>query len=267
MNMRPVLAPWFAPMLASGLALFLAAACRSAGEEFVSTPADASAAKNQENPGPQANLDAPPPVEPVSTLSAGAPASRRSVETPVADGLVHAELGQPAPDFRLKDLDGREHRLSSYRGKIVVLEWFNPACPFVQYAYDKGPMRDMRERYATTGIVWLGINSGAPGMQGADVLENKEFLAKYAIKTPLLIDSSGVVGRSYGAKTTPHMFVINERGVLVYRGGLDNAQLGKVEGSAAKVNYVDAALTDLKSGHGVTTSDTKSYGCSVKYGK
>ncbi len=253
------------------LALLLASACRSDGEQFVSGSDETSgvtpAAASQEKSTARASVETPASASPGSPAQALSPLSPASPGAPVADGLSHAELGQPAPDFKLVDLEGREHKLSSYRGKIVVLEWFNPACPFVQYAYDKGPMREMRDQYATEGIVWLGINSGAPGTPGADPLENKEFLARHAIKTPVLVDSAGLVARSYGAKTTPHMFVINERGVLVYRGGLDNAQLGKVEGSAARVNYVGAALTDLKSGHAVMTSDTKSYGCSVKYGK
>lgn len=176
-----------------------------------------------------------------------------------------AELGQPAPAFTLTDLDGETVSLSDYAGKTVVLEWFNPDCPFVKYAHGrKGPLRGMAGKHAEQGVVWLAINSGAPGKQGHGVERNKKARTEYGITHPILIDEDGAVGRQYGARTTPHLYVIDAAGTLVYRGALDNAPLGNPKGQP--VNYLDEALTDCASGAAVRTSDTKAYGCSVKYG-
>ncbi len=179
------------------------------------------------------------------------------------------EIGKVAPDFTLKDLDGKEVKLSAYKGKQIVLEWFNPECPYVVYAYgDNGPTRDMRTRYAEQGIVWLTINSGAPGNQGTDPKVNKAFLEKYKLQGSVLVDSDGKVGRAYAAKTTPHMYLIDAKGVLVYTGALDNAPLGNIEGGGdIKINHVDAALLDLADKRPVKIATTRPYGCSVKYGK
>jgi peroxiredoxin len=182
------------------------------------------------------------------------------VAEPVADAPDKAELGKTAPDFTLKDLDGNEHKLSSYRGKLVVLEWFDPTCPYCEYAYGSGPLKDMPERCREQGIVWLTINSAGPANAGAAPEKNKKFAEQHKMKAPLLLDPTGRVGQAYGAKTTPHMFVINERGALVYRGALDNAPGGKPEASEAKVNYVDLAIGNLKAGFAVLKPDTKPYG-------
>ena len=176
-----------------------------------------------------------------------------------------AVVGQPAPDFSLTDLGGSLVSLSDYKGKTVVLEWFNPDCPFVKYAHGpKGPLRGLADKHAEAGIAWLAINSGFPGKQGTGLERNKKAKTEYAMSHPVLLDGSGAVGKAYGAKTTPHMFVVNEAGVLVYAGALDNAPLGNAKG--ALTNHVDAALGDLSSGAEVSTSSTKPYGCSVKYG-
>lgn len=176
-----------------------------------------------------------------------------------------AELGEMAPDFTLMDLDGNEVSLSDYKGKTVVLEWFNPQCPFVVYAYEDGPLGDMAARYIDQGVVWLVINSGAPGMQGAGIDINQNARDSWNMKADILLDETGEVGRMYKAKTTPHMFIIDEDGMLVYQGALDNAPRGSVQGSY--MNYVDAALSQIADGRPVTENDTKSYGCSVKYAK
>ncbi|MCY2959454.1 MAG: thioredoxin family protein [Planctomycetota bacterium] len=188
---------------------------------------------------------------------------REKSEKPVAE--VKAALGKPAPDFELKDLDGKAVKLSDYKGKTVVLEWFNPECPFVVRAHGEGSLKDQATRVTKDGVVWLSINSGASGKQGAGLEENRKAKAAWKMANPILIDPKGDVGRRYEAKTTPHMYVIDAKGNLAYRGAIDNAPNGKPEDGAALVNYVDAALADLKAGKPVAKPETKSYGCSVKY--
>jgi hypothetical protein len=125
----------------------------------------------------------------------------------------------------------------------------------------------MKARHASTGIVGLSINSGAPDDPGAYIELNRQFVAAHHLDLPILLDPTGVVGRSYGARTTPQMFVINERGVLVYEGALDNAPRGRVQALATQTNYVENAIADLRSGHGVTQSVTRPYGCEIKYAR
>jgi len=184
-------------------------------------------------------------------------------EEPAND--TKATIGKAAPDFELKDLDGKVVKLSDYKGKIVVLEWFNPDCPFVVRGYgETGSLRGQSARVAKDGVVWLAVNSGAPGKQGVGVERNKKAMTDWKIANPILVDEKGEVGRRYEAKTTPHMYVIDAKGVLAYRGAIDNAPDGKPEGDKL-VNYVDAAIADLKAGKPVAKAETKSYGCSVKY--
>lgn len=175
-----------------------------------------------------------------------------------------AALGSPAPDFTLTDLSGQSHTLSTLRGKTVVLEWFNPGCPYVQQSHGAGGTLSSFPATATsTGVVWLAINSGAAGKEGAGVEANKAAVTGWGMSYPVLVDPTGEVGKKYGAATTPHMYVIDPAGNLVYRGAIDNKPLGK--GSGALVNYVENALGDVKAGRAVATADTKPYGCSVKY--
>ncbi len=173
--------------------------------------------------------------------------------------------GQKAPGFTLPDLTGNKVSLADFAGKTVVLEWFNPGCPFVKYAHAEGPLKDQAAKTTAGGVVWLAINSGAPGKQGAGVEVNQQAAKDWAMAHPVLLDEDGAVGRAYGAKTTPHMYVIDGGGNVVYAGGLDNAPLGKVEGKDAR-NFVSAALADLAAGRPVATPATQPYGCSVKYG-
>lgn len=174
-----------------------------------------------------------------------------------------AVVGQPAPDFTLTDLDGKTHRLSELKGKTVVLEWVNPECPFVARHYGSGNMPRLQKEATADGVVWLTINSGAPGQQGDyDAAKAKAWLKeKGAAPSAYLRDQDGKVGRMYQAKTTPHMFVINPAGVLVYDGAIDSSPrgTGKVE------NYVQAALAAVKSGQTPAKSKTEPYGCNVKY--
>jgi peroxiredoxin len=197
--------------------------------------------------------------------------SEKSSETSndsTQQALQTAALGAPAPDFELKDLDGTLVKLSSFRGKRVVLEWFNPGCPFVKASHTKGSLVDTAARHEKSGVVWLAINSGAPGKQGHGVETNREAKQSFKLPHPILLDESGRVGKAYGATRTPHLYVIDENGVLVYRGAIDNSPDG--EGESPKdgtlVNYVDAALADLAAGRRPATAETEAYGCSVKYG-
>ena len=181
--------------------------------------------------------------------------------TPPKEQTAAAELGKPAPDFDLKGIDGKSVKLSSFKGKIVVLEWFNPACPFCAYAYgEKGPLREYPDQLRGKGIVWLSIVSEKPENSGGKAESIKKFVEDKGIKAPMLLDPDGKVGKSYGAKTTPHMFVINEKGLLVYRGALDNAPFGQTDKNEAKTNYVEAALADLAAGHAPTKKESTPYG-------
>jgi peroxiredoxin len=178
-----------------------------------------------------------------------------------------AELGKPAPDFTLKDTDGKDVSLANFKGKTVVLEWFNPECPYVKAAHTKGSLVDEAKRQAKKGIVWLSINSGAAGKQGAGVEKSKAGAKGFNMENPVLVDESGTVGKAYGATNTPHVFVIDPKGVLQYRGAIDNSPDG--EGQSPQggklVNYVAAAIDDLAANRAVKTPDTKAYGCGVKY--
>jgi peroxiredoxin len=202
---------------------------------------------------------------PEATPAAAAPAAGAPEAAPAPAPAAQAETaGTPAPDFTLPDLDGNQVSLASFRGKTVVLEWFNPGCPFVRYSHGEGPLKDLAKKHAAGGIVWLAINSGSEGKQGAGADVNRKAREEWGMEHPILIDASGKTGKAYDAKTTPHMYVIDPKGQLVYRGALDNAPLGKVP-SEGLVNYVDKALAAVAAGKPVEVAETKSYGCSVKY--
>ncbi len=182
-------------------------------------------------------------------------------------------MGKPAPDFTLPDLDGRPVHLGDFHaagapGKIVVLEWFNPRCPFVNKAHTKGSLRSTPARHIAEGVVWLGVDSAAPGKEGYEPQVIRDAEQRFGVSYPILRDPTGVVGRTYGATNTPHMFVIDRNGVLVYSGAIDNSPDAEGESptGGTLVNYVDAALEDLAAGRPVRTPHTKAYGCSVKYG-
>lgn len=176
-----------------------------------------------------------------------------------------AKVGSQAPDFTLTDTDGKEVKLSSFAGKIVVLEWFNPECPFVVKHHSKNKtFADMAAKYTPQGVVFLAINSGAPGREGHGKDKNANLKKEWNISYPVLLDETGIVGRMYGAKRTPHMYVINKDGILAYTGAIDNDNSTTKAGA---VNYVANALDELIAGKPVTTKETEAYGCSVKYGK
>lgn len=187
----------------------------------------------------------------------------------LAVGLNAAPVvGQPAPDFTLTDLNGQSHTLSSFKGKTVVLEWVNPECPFVVKHYEKsGNMPATQKAALGQGVVWLSINSGHPGAQGDfDKAKVEAWMNKNgAASTAYFRDQDGKVGKLYDARTTPHMFVINPEGVLVYAGGIDDIRSANPDDIAKATNYVKAALADLAAGRAVQTSSSRPYGCSVKY--
>jgi peroxiredoxin len=180
---------------------------------------------------------------------------------------AHAEVGKTAPDWALKDLDGKEVRLSSFKGKTVVLEWFNPGCPFVKRSHTKASLKDAAKRHAQNGVVWLAINSAAPGKQGNGAEVNREAAKSFGMTYPILLDETGAVGKAYGATNTPHMFVINPAGTLVYKGAIDNSPDGEGESApdGKLVAYVDEALAAVAAGKTPATQETKAYGCSVKF--
>ena len=174
----------------------------------------------------------------------------------VAVPALAADLGKPAPDFTLKDLDGKVHKLSDYRGKTVVLEWFNPGCPYVVAAHTKGSLVDLAQKQSKEGVVWLAVNSGAPGKQGHGVEANKAAAKAWSMAYPILVDESGAVGKAYGATNTPHMFVVSKDGTLVYKGAIDNspdAERGSPQGGVL-VEYVSVAVEDLGAGKPVRTA-------------
>ncbi|HEX6241805.1 MAG TPA: redoxin family protein [Polyangiales bacterium] len=220
--------------------------------------------REQAKPVEQTAQTAVPEHAPVADKKAAAPAALPSP----------AELAKAAPDFTLSDTDGKSYALSELRGKTVVLEWFNPDCPFIKFAHGKGPLVDMAAKVQSANLVWLSINSSAPGKQGHGRERNAEARMEYKMSNPVLLDESGAVGRAYGAQKTPHVFVIDARGVLVYRGGVDNAPMGvpdaerpRPEGSKEGdlVPYLTNALADLAANRQIALADTPAYGCSVKY--
>ena len=171
-----------------------------------------------------------------------------------------------APDFELADYNGNLVQLNALKGKIVVLEWTNYDCPFVKAHYNETThtMRDLAAKYADRDVVWLTINS----THYATPETNKAWAEEHELDNQkVLIDQDGAVGKLYKAATTPHMFIVDKTGQLVYRGAIDNAPRGKTPEGEKYVNYVDQALAELTAGKAVTVKETKSYGCSVKYAK
>jgi peroxiredoxin len=187
--------------------------------------------------------------------------------TPAAVAARPAALGEAAPDFSLPDLDGKLVRLADFRGKTVVLEWFNPECPFVKASHTKGSLVDTAARLTKDGVVWLAINSSAPGKQGHGVEKNREGKTRFGLSHPILLDETGRVGRLYGAQRTPHLFIVDSAGKLVYRGAIDNSPDGEAESptGGTLVRYVEQAVALLTSSKPLQVAETEAYGCSVKY--
>ena len=182
--------------------------------------------------------------------------------------IAKVAIGEAAPDFSLTDSNGRMQTLSQYRGKVVVLEWSNPNCPFVRKHYNSGNMQRQQSEATAGGAVWLTINSnGAKWKHGyVDGAGAAAFSAKYQAKqTAYLLDPEGSVGHLYGAKNTPQMFVIDARGILRYMGAIDSIASTDEEDLANATQYVPQALAELKAGNAVSVPVSKPYGCGVEY--
>jgi peroxiredoxin len=180
---------------------------------------------------------------------------------------IAARIGAPAPDFSATDTHGASHHLADYRGKFVVLEWHNRECPYTHKHYASGNMQKLQKQWTGRGAVWFTVISSAPGTQGYVTAneENAYVEQVHASPTAVLLDPSGDVGRLYGAKTTPHIFIIDPSGVLIYNGAIDDRPTTDTSDISAAKNYVNAALEEAVAGKPVSESVTRPYGCSVKY--
>ena len=185
----------------------------------------------------------------------------------VAPAVYGARVGDQAPEFSGTDTHGQTHKLSDYQGKFVVLEWTNNGCPYTKKHYTSGNMQALQKQWTGKGVVWLTVLSSAPGQQGyMSAAQETAYLAEeHATPTAALLDPQGVIGHLYSAKTTPHMFVIDPTGKLVYEGAIDDHATTDASDIPASKNYVTAALTAATAGQPVATAYTRPYGCSVKY--
>lgn len=176
-------------------------------------------------------------------------------------------VGTTAPDFSVTDSKGKTQTVSQYKGKYVVLEWFNPKCPFVQKHYGSGNMQKLQEEFTGKGVVWLTVDSSAPGKEGHLTAEqaNAKMTEWKTKQTAFVLDADGKAGQAYGAKNTPHMFVINPDGKIVYEGAIDSKATPNASDIASSTNYVKVALEESMAGKTVSNANTKPYGCSVKY--
>lgn len=177
-------------------------------------------------------------------------------------------IGDPAPDFTATDSNGKTQTLSAYKGKYVVLEWSNRDCPYTRKHYASGNMQSLQKEWTAKGVIWITILSSAPGEQGyvnaSD--ENAQLAKVHAAPTAAILDPKGTIGHEYDAKTTPHMFVIDPEGKIIYHGAIDDHPTPDPADIKSSKNYVSEALTQAMAGGQVATSYTRPYGCSVKYG-
>ncbi|MCU0765480.1 MAG: redoxin domain-containing protein [Burkholderiaceae bacterium] len=175
--------------------------------------------------------------------------------------------GQPAPAFTLTDLDGRKVALADLKGKYVVLEWTNPSCPFVQKHYDSGNMQSLQKRFTAEGVQWIVVNStSASHSEYVKPAEQKAWLAKHGAAASIAaLDADGTVSRAYAAKVTPHMYVIDPNGVLVYAGAIDDKRSANPADVKSARNYVTQAFAELRAGKPVSSPSTQAYGCTIKY--
>ena len=196
--------------------------------------------------------------------------------SPLLVQAATAAVGQAAPDFSALDTAGKSHKLSDFKGKMVVLEWTNPGCPFVAKHYNgdtnsgtggMGNMQSLQKEFTGKGVVWLAINSTEAS--SADYLVPAKLASwmgdKQARPSATLMDESGKIGQLYGAKTTPHMFIINPQGMLVYAGGIDSVASARVDDIKTAPNYVRQGLNEALGGKAISMANTRPYGCSVKY--
>jgi hypothetical protein len=185
----------------------------------------------------------------------------------VAAPLALSAEVTPATDFTLTDIEGNTHSLSEFAGQVVVLEWLNHGCPFVVKFYSAGKMQSLQERWTGEGVIWLSINSTHPSHSNylTPAAELTKASAVGSRATAILHDSDGAVGRAYGARTTPHMFVVDAEGNIVYNGAIDSVRSPNAADIPGATNYVDAALTALMAGEPIEVATSRPYGCSVKF--
>ena len=181
--------------------------------------------------------------------------------------VAGVSINKPAPDFTGVDSNGKTHSLSQYQGKTVVLEWTNHDCPYVRKHYQSGNMQSLQKAATGDGVVWLSIISSAPGKQGhvSGAEANALTSQRNASPSAVILDEKGDIGRLYGAKTTPHMYIIDPKGTLVYMGGIDNIPSSNQDDIVSATNYVRIALQSLSDGKPIADNVTRPYGCSVKY--
>ncbi|QDL11100.1 thioredoxin family protein [Brasilonema octagenarum UFV-E1] len=199
-----------------------------------------------------------------STVSQNTP----NVASNAAEAATPVRVGSPAPDFTATDSNGKSHRLSDFKGKVVVLEWTNHQCPFVLKHYNSNNMQKLQKETTGKGVVWLSVISSAQGQQGYVTPQEANQLTKSrnASPTAVLLDASGEIGRLYQARTTPHIFVIDSSGVLKYAGAIDDKPSTNAADIKSAKNYVIPAVDSVLKGQNVADSTTQPYGCSVKYG-
>jgi hypothetical protein len=187
----------------------------------------------------------------------------------VAAAAWAVQPGAPAPDFTAQDTHGQTHTLAQYKGKYVVLEWHNRECPYTRKHYTSGNMQGLQWDWTAKGVVWFTVISSAPGQQGYVTADQEnDYVAKVnASPTAVLLDPTGQLGHLYGAKSTPHMFVISPEGEVIYDGAIDDQPTTDVDALAGAHNYVSAALQEAMAGKPVSNPSTRPYGCSVKYAK
>ncbi len=180
---------------------------------------------------------------------------------------AEVQVGKPAPEFTFTDIEGTQAKLSDFRGKYVVIEWFNHGCPFVGKHYKSDKMQNLQRTYTEDGVVWIAVNSTGDGHDNYRdaAMTGKEAEAKGTSATYIVLDPSGEIGKLYGAKTTPHVFIVDPQGKVIYMGAADSINSTDTGDIAKADNYIELALSEALAGKPVTTPETKSYGCSVKY--
>jgi peroxiredoxin len=187
----------------------------------------------------------------------------------LAATALAVRVGDPAPGFTSIDSNGKSQKLSDYKGKYVVLEWHNQGCPYTKKHYESGNMQRLQKEWTAKGVVWFTVISSAPGMQGfvTPSQENDYLKEMKAAPTAVLMDPGGTLGKLYDAKTTPHMYIIDPQGTLIYQGAIDDKPTADQADIQGAKNYVSVALTEALAGKPVSDAATRPYGCSVKYGK
>lgn len=187
----------------------------------------------------------------------------------LAATALAVRVGEPAPGFTSVDSNGKSQKLSDYKGKYVVLEWHNQGCPYTKKHYESGNMQRLQKEWTAKGVVWFTVISSAPGTQGfvTPSQENDYLKQMNAVPTAVLMDPGGTLGKLYDAKTTPHMYIIDPQGTLIYNGAIDDKPTSDQADIKTSKNYVEAALSEALAGKPVSDAATRPYGCSVKYAK